>query len=116
HVFCLFPFFFFSSRRRHTRSKRDWSSDVCSSDLLLSGNFGVLVTTTDEDPEVATEETSRRRYLNLSSATLDRHGPLEGDPDASEIGRASCRERVQITAAAGAADDNSADNRTESET
>src|SRR5579885_3616358 len=27
-------FFFFSSRRRHTRSKRDWSSDVCSSDLM----------------------------------------------------------------------------------
>src|SRR6266496_4664883 len=27
-------FFFFSSRRRHTRSLRDWSSDVCSSDLL----------------------------------------------------------------------------------
>src|SRR3989449_985712 len=29
---CLF-FFFFSSRRRHTRCSRDWSSDVCSSDL-----------------------------------------------------------------------------------
>src|SRR5699024_12203937 len=29
-------FFFFSSRRRHTRSKRDWSSDVCSSDLCPS--------------------------------------------------------------------------------
>src|SRR5699024_4476462 len=28
--------FFFSSRRRHTRSKRDWSSDVCSSDLFGS--------------------------------------------------------------------------------
>src|SRR5207249_8977013 len=28
--------FFFSSRRRHTRSKRDWSSDVCSSDLRPS--------------------------------------------------------------------------------
>src|SRR5699024_11543971 len=26
---------FFSSRRRHTRSKRDWSSDVCSSDLMF---------------------------------------------------------------------------------
>src|SRR5699024_11756075 len=26
---------FFSSRRRHTRSKRDWSSDVCSSDLAV---------------------------------------------------------------------------------
>src|SRR5699024_12110456 len=30
-------FFFFSSRRRHTRSKRDWSSDVCSSDLVQHG-------------------------------------------------------------------------------
>ena len=31
-LFCLV--FFFSSRRRHTRCSRDWSSDVCSSDLL----------------------------------------------------------------------------------
>src|SRR6267378_6298815 len=30
-------FFFFSSRRRHTISLRDWSSDVCSSDLNLAG-------------------------------------------------------------------------------
>src|SRR2546429_6201203 len=29
--------FFFSSRRRHTRCSRDWSSDVCSSDLTLVG-------------------------------------------------------------------------------
>src|SRR5690606_39362779 len=28
-------FFFFSSRRRHTRFSRDWSSDVCSSDLAV---------------------------------------------------------------------------------
>src|SRR5271167_3481927 len=35
--------FFFSSRRRHTRSKRDWSSDVCSSDLLDMGADGVLI-------------------------------------------------------------------------
>src|SRR5438105_11810889 len=32
--FILLLFFFFSSRRRHTRSTRDWSSDVCSSDLV----------------------------------------------------------------------------------
>src|SRR5690349_24331812 len=34
--------FFFSSRRRHTRSLRDWSSDVCSSDLITAadGNGG----------------------------------------------------------------------------
>src|SRR2546422_7544102 len=31
--YCYF-FFFFSSRRRHTRCSRDWSSDVCSSDLF----------------------------------------------------------------------------------
>src|SRR3712207_6893536 len=29
--------FFFSSRRRHTRYWRDWSSDVCSSDLVADG-------------------------------------------------------------------------------
>src|SRR5690606_4217537 len=29
-------FFFFSSRRRHTRFSRDWSSDVCSSDLIVA--------------------------------------------------------------------------------
>src|SRR5690606_39881393 len=32
-------FFFFSSRRRHTRFSRDWSSDVCSSDLLKRMNI-----------------------------------------------------------------------------
>src|SRR5690606_40686747 len=34
-AFCLF---FFSSRRRHTRFSRDWSSDVCSSDLAANDN------------------------------------------------------------------------------
>src|SRR5207248_6987513 len=33
-VLFVFFFFFFSSRRRHTRSYGDWSSDVCSSDLI----------------------------------------------------------------------------------
>src|SRR5437870_8437502 len=36
-----FLFFFFSSRRRHTRWPRDWSSDVCSSDLFASLIVGV---------------------------------------------------------------------------
>src|SRR5699024_11815936 len=35
--------FFFSSRRRHTRSKRDWSSDVCSSDLLVSALIATYI-------------------------------------------------------------------------
>src|SRR5438045_7820411 len=33
HCFACYCFFFFSSRRRHTRCLSDWSSDVCSSDL-----------------------------------------------------------------------------------
>src|SRR5690554_132516 len=33
-------FFFFSSRRRHTRCGRDWSSDVCSSDLAVNAFLG----------------------------------------------------------------------------
>src|SRR5438046_4686797 len=32
-MLCYLSFFFFSSRRRHTRLVSDWSSDVCSSDL-----------------------------------------------------------------------------------
>src|SRR5256884_7146920 len=32
-------FFFFSSRRRHTRCSRDWSSDVCSSDLKIQQDY-----------------------------------------------------------------------------
>src|SRR5215211_8569451 len=39
---CIFFFFFFSSRRRHTRSLCDWSSDVCSSDLLRPDQAPVL--------------------------------------------------------------------------
>src|SRR5690554_7379799 len=36
--------FFFSSRRRHTRCGRDWSSDVCSSDLSLSVLIAIIFT------------------------------------------------------------------------
>src|SRR2546421_1653332 len=39
-VYFMFFFFFFSSRRRHTRSDRDWSSDVCSSDLEAAHVLG----------------------------------------------------------------------------
>src|SRR6266436_6681488 len=39
----LMFFFFFSSRRRHTRCSRDWSSDVCSSDLIAGADRLVVV-------------------------------------------------------------------------
>src|SRR5699024_11673189 len=98
-----------SSRRRHTRSKRDWSSDVCSSDLHIAdhgpldyrlGVFGesfVVAGQTpgphqpgvgrlDDPPPVESLET--RGVV----AALD---DLHQNP---EIGRASCRERAWIWA------------------
>src|SRR2546422_4441016 len=46
-------FFFFSSRRRHTRCSRDWSSDVCSSDLKISAG---LKARTDELAKTIAQE------------------------------------------------------------
>src|SRR3712207_4804713 len=40
----VYYFFFFSSRRRHTRYWRDWSSDVCSSDLVDSSRVSMVKT------------------------------------------------------------------------
>src|SRR6266446_7560832 len=60
--------FFFSSRRRHTRLQGDWSSDVCSSDLM-------------RPPDGAT----RPRIALRSEVFPEPFGP--------RIGRASCRER-----------------------
>src|SRR5699024_11454889 len=46
NVICVF----FSSRRRHTRSKRDWSSDVCSSDLVPNVNLLNIKHRLHDDP------------------------------------------------------------------
>src|SRR5207249_8802895 len=45
-----FLFFFFSSRRRHTRSKRDWSSDVCSSDLIKDPDGKLTIWSSTQTP------------------------------------------------------------------
>src|SRR2546429_6535247 len=41
-VLYMYVSFFFSSRRRHTRCSRDWSSDVCSSDLCPENKLGKI--------------------------------------------------------------------------
>src|SRR2546426_4379578 len=48
-------FFFFSSRRRHTRLQGDWSSDVCSSDLLRRLHLDQELALPDEVAEVGAE-------------------------------------------------------------
>src|SRR5690348_15907613 len=50
-IFLLCFFFFFSSRRRHTRWTGDWSSDVCSSDLLLHAPSELLPAGRLEQPD-----------------------------------------------------------------
>src|SRR3712207_9574629 len=112
-------FFFFSSRRRHTRYWRDWSSDVCSSDLgAVAGLIG-LPDLLGRTYHFGTEFTAGLGFLGIAVALLGRNSPLGiafaallfafldraavplqfADIPASvvtiiQIGRASCRERV----------------------
>src|SRR5699024_6294092 len=63
--------FFFSSRRRHTRSKRDWSSDVCSSDLSQSPASVALDPTNGSFRRYSSQEVANMNsYSKLQSALL----------------------------------------------
>src|SRR5690349_487862 len=87
--------FFFSSRRRHTRSLRDWSSDVCSSDLLDRGADGPRLAPRRGARRLPSRPGDRARGRELGVPAPVRRRAL--DPAARrrrEIGRASCRERV----------------------
>src|SRR3712207_8592292 len=92
---------FFSSRRRHTRYWRDWSSDVCSSDLpqdpgVVAGRHQAQRPGVEQRPQaqlrVAVVDGGR-----VGAGRGGGHGSLQG---AVEIGSASWRERVQISAVA----------------
>src|SRR5690606_40138674 len=68
-------FFFFSSRRRHTRFSRDWSSDVCSSDLshlLQHAREDAITHIRKHEPKIKTRETGRRFIF---AETLINKGP-----------------------------------------
>src|SRR2546430_2943029 len=99
----LVAFFFFSSRRRHTRFDCDWSSDVCSSDLLAVPGL-----------QSAAQRSGRGRRRGGSPRAWCRRGrtwpgrsarrgraagPAAAPP--AEIGRASCRGRGEISGGAG---------------
>src|SRR5690606_40026554 len=91
--------FFFSSERRHTRFSRDWSSDVCSSDLEAE----------EVDPENAIDAAEAAALLTAAfrqgkrpaaqpEEVADAYANVEpeaDEPEADKIGRASCREREQ---------------------
>src|SRR6266498_5233783 len=79
-------FFFFSSRRRHTRCGRDWSSDVCSSDLgpLTDANLRLLaeeITQLDAligkcETELASLTADEQRQVQQWLAARDRYATL----------------------------------------
>src|SRR5260370_26656075 len=89
---------FFSSRRRHTRFKCDWSSDVCSSDLsplprsVIELEIGkALNDAAGQRGPLAHDTNDIKRQQSLN------HGVRIGEmvlKYGDEIGRASCRERV----------------------
>src|SRR3989449_7674277 len=62
--------FFFSSRRRHTRCSRDWSSDVCSSDLTQPADTGAA-------PSPAVDLAAFRRTMEEAGAAEAVDGILE---------------------------------------
>src|SRR5437762_4131593 len=89
--------FFFSSRRRHTRYIGDWSSDVCSSDLVRFRTDGrTLQPVTVNGNGTRGNNEDRHDILAIFRVEPDASGTLEWVPvySRSKIGRASCRERV----------------------
>src|SRR5699024_11474727 len=68
-------FFFFSSRRRHTRSKRDWSSDVCSSDLYKE--FVGRMETNKVDTKPIIEALKEQGYPQMIQPVLEAIGEQE---------------------------------------
>src|SRR5690348_18118417 len=90
-------FFFFSSRRRHTRWTGDWSSDVCSSDLIPRIDRRHLEPRIRRDHDLAP---IRRKPCRPPRKTALRNDEVFAETHqvemVAEIGRASCRERVWI--------------------
>src|SRR5206468_8983842 len=92
-IYCfLISRFIFSSRRRHTRSDRDWSSDVCSSDLLEWSTVRM-----EHRPVSKTGLIPAQAFEQERAALVALPAHLPAPYLCHEIGRASCRERVEIS-------------------
>src|SRR5256885_2973368 len=63
-------FFFFSSRRRHTRLQGDWSSDVCSSDLLGRERFQYVVGVLSDACAIGEVAALEQRDADVAAASV----------------------------------------------
>src|SRR5437879_13585569 len=93
-LWTMYVDFFFSSRRRHTRYIGDWSSDVCSSDLVRSQRAGNI--RVEPGPNVT---------CHVGSEPVQLVHPWKHLRD-EKIGRASCRERVRKSLVTGTVNKN----------
>src|SRR3712207_8961130 len=101
-VTSLTVFFFFSSRRRHTRYWRDWSSDVCSSDLAAYPRTLEALDRFGVPPRIASfvlplgysfNLDGSMMYMTFATIFVAQAYGIELSLT-QQIGRASCRERV----------------------
>src|SRR3989442_13346219 len=78
---CDYVLFFFSSRRRHTRCGRDWSSDVCSSDLNDRSRIGGILDDREDEPRIVgpcvVVQSGAREFL-ARDLRLDRKSVVKG--------------------------------------
>src|SRR5207249_7060116 len=101
------------SRRRHTRSKRDWSSDVCSSDLATGEVVNVKIELVQGAAGGGGGGGSTFGGADVTAPGQPRYQIFAAPPGSSaessegefnigyKIGRASCRERVEIVRVSG---------------
>src|SRR5690606_40443762 len=102
-----------SSRRRHTRFSRDWSSDVCSSDLGFDACHARAQENASRLARWAGAKPGSESTFPVDGSAVEAGRKVDPDPGCSddvrwyelsprEIGRASCRERVWMSVGAGA--------------
>src|SRR5256886_7377668 len=98
YVRCIF---FFSSRRRHTRFDCDWSSDVCSSDLLEPTRRSVGERKRNNGITGAPLWWRRSRRITPPAWPSSVFPPTSRERRSTEIGRGAGRERGEISGGGG---------------
>src|SRR5256884_5929590 len=93
--------FFFSSRRRHTRCSRDWSSDVCSSDLGAPMHYDVVFDVNTVGYEAWLFPAGMLIFAVIAVLVVRSVPPRPGVVVTPGVGRASCRGRGEISVGAG---------------
>src|SRR6266700_4580359 len=92
--FCFF--FFFSSRRRHTRFSRDWSSDVCSSDLGAAQRAEVAQDRSVEEEGVRLGVAGGARVADDLAGSVDRAAKAERAAQRAEVAQAPAIEQKSV--------------------